>query len=49
MGALLFERGRHGALLTQVGRTLLNDAQRLVNSFSSFKTLSNTKRIKFVI
>ena len=42
MGALLFERGRHGALLTQVGRTLLNDAQRLVNSFSSFKTLSKS-------
>lgn len=37
----LFERGRHGAELTPMGKILLPEAKRMLKSFQSFKTLSN--------
>ena len=40
--APLFERGRQGARLTQVGQTLLNEAQRLVHAFGKFQSLSKS-------
>ena len=36
----LFDRGRHGAELTQMGKILLPEAKRLLKAFDSFKTLS---------
>ncbi|UGA54861.1 LysR family transcriptional regulator [Vibrio sp. VB16] len=38
---VLFERGRHGAELTQVGQILLPEAWRMIRNFESFQTLSN--------
>lgn len=40
MNAALFERGRHGADLTQVGKTLLPEAKRMVANFAGFQALS---------
>ncbi|MGR5221850.1 LysR family transcriptional regulator [Vibrio parahaemolyticus] len=37
----LFERGRHGAELTPMGKILLPEARRMLKSFQSFKTLSS--------
>ncbi|MGF1683640.1 LysR family transcriptional regulator [Photobacterium minamisatsumaniensis] len=42
MDAALFERGRHGAALTQVGKTLLPEARRMVTYFASFQSLSRS-------
>ncbi len=39
-GAALFERGRHGASLTQAGQTLLPEAQRVVANFNAYQALS---------
>lgn len=40
IGARLFERGRAGAKLTTVGKTLLPEAQRLEENFNVFEMLS---------
>ncbi|EEX40479.1 LysR family transcriptional regulator [Vibrio furnissii] len=40
-GLTLFERGRHGACLTQAGLTLLPEAQRLVARFQAFESFTN--------
>lgn len=40
-GTNLFERGRHGACLTQAGLTLFPEAQRIVANFEAFQTLTN--------
>ncbi len=37
----LFERGRHGAELTPMGKILLPEAKRMLKSFQSFQTLSS--------
>ena len=42
IGASLFSRGRNGAELTQTGKTLLADAQRLVDSMQAFEQLSGS-------
>lgn len=41
IGVALFERGRQGAELTQVGQTLLPEAKRMVTNFKGFQTLTN--------
>lgn len=41
-GAVLFERNRRGAELTQVGKTLLPEARRILTAFSGFESLSRT-------
>lgn len=40
-GITLFERGRHGAELTQAGLTLLPEAKRMVANFVDFQALTN--------
>ena len=42
IGASLFSRGRNGAELTHAGKTLLADAQRLVDSMQAFEQLSGS-------
>lgn len=42
IGASLFSRGRNGAELTHAGKTLLTDAQRLVDSMQAFEQLSGS-------
>ena len=42
IGASLFSRGRNGAELTHAGKTLLADAQRLVDSMQAFQQLSGS-------
>lgn len=42
IGAILFSRGRNGAELTHAGKTLLADAQRLVDSMQAFEQLSGS-------
>ncbi|KZX70271.1 LysR family transcriptional regulator [Vibrio sp. HI00D65] len=42
IGASLFSRGRNGAELTHAGKTLLADAQRLVDSMQTFEQLSGS-------
>ncbi|CDT65853.1 putative Transcriptional regulator, LysR family [Vibrio coralliirubri] len=42
IGASLFSRGRNGAELTHVGKTLLTEAQRLVHSMQAFEQLSGS-------
>ncbi|NRB66792.1 MAG: LysR family transcriptional regulator [Vibrio sp.] len=39
-GVVLFERGRQGASLTAAGAALLPEAQRIVSSFESYKSLT---------
>ncbi|GAL09434.1 transcriptional regulators LysR family [Vibrio astriarenae] len=39
-GVVLFERGRQGASLTAAGVALLPEAQRIVSSFESYKSLT---------
>lgn len=39
-GVVLFERGRQGASLTEAGVALLPDAERIVASFESYKSLT---------
>lgn len=39
-GVVLFERGRQGASLTEAGAALLPDAERIVASFESYKSLT---------
>lgn len=41
MGACLFERGRLGAELTQVGKALLPEAAKILVQFRDFKSISN--------
>lgn len=36
----LFDRGRHGAELTPMGKILLSEAKRILKGFESFKTLA---------
>ncbi|RYU65547.1 LysR family transcriptional regulator [Aliivibrio finisterrensis] len=45
IGCKLFERGRAGAKLTTVGRTLLPEAKRLEQNFYSFEMLSKNVSI----
>ncbi|MFM2483495.1 LysR family transcriptional regulator [Celerinatantimonas yamalensis] len=40
-GLILFKRGRQGACLTQAGLTLLPEAQRMVDNFNAFQTLTH--------
>ncbi len=40
LNVVLFDRGRHGAELTPMGKVLLPEAKRVLKSFDSFKTLS---------
>ncbi|CAH7286124.1 LysR family transcriptional regulator [Vibrio chagasii] len=42
IGASLFSRGRNGAELTHAGKTLLAEAQRLVDSMQAFQQLSGS-------
>lgn len=42
IGASLFSRGRNGSELTHAGKTLLADAQRLVDSMQAFEQLSGS-------
>ena len=42
IGTSLFSRGRNGAELTHAGKTLLADAQRLVDSMQAFEQLSGS-------
>ena len=42
IGASLFSRGRNGAELTHAGKTLLADAQRVVDSMQTFEQLSGS-------
>lgn len=42
IGASLFSRGRNGAELTHAGKTLLVEAQRLVDSMQAFEQLSGS-------
>ncbi|MDD1829608.1 LysR substrate-binding domain-containing protein [Photobacterium sp. ZSDE20] len=42
IGASLFSRGRNGAEMTQAGKTLLPEAQRLVHSMQAFEQLSGS-------
>ncbi|AXT73715.1 LysR family transcriptional regulator [Vibrio sp. dhg] len=40
LNVVLFDRGRHGAELTPMGKVLLPEAKRVLKGFDSFKTLS---------
>lgn len=40
LNLVLFDRGRHGAELTPMGKVLLPEAKRVLKGFESFKTLS---------
>ncbi|MCW8333246.1 LysR family transcriptional regulator [Vibrio paucivorans] len=40
LNVVLFNRGRHGAELTQMGKVLMPEAKRILKGFESFKTLS---------
>ncbi|WP_373960148.1 LysR family transcriptional regulator [Vibrio gigantis] len=40
LNVVLFDRGRHGAELTQMGKILLPEAKRMLKGFESFRTLS---------
>ncbi|WED25330.1 LysR family transcriptional regulator [Vibrio sp. DW001] len=42
INSILFERGRSGASLTQVGKTILPEAKRLVASFKAFEGLTRS-------
>jgi DNA-binding transcriptional LysR family regulator len=42
INVVLFQRGRNGAHLTQVGETLLPEAKRLVENFSQFDALTRS-------
>lgn len=41
LGTMLFERGRNGAELTQVGKTIFPEAKRIVTSFNQFSSLTS--------
>ncbi len=40
LNVVLFDRGRHGAELSPMGKILLPEAKRVLKGFESFKTLS---------